>query len=65
MQRKQARPETPEYLLRHNSPLGWQHILLIGEYFWLNINRIHDLIKWRMQNGDPTVPWTSSLGARY
>ena len=34
MQRKQAGMETPEYLLRHNSPLGWQYILLIGQYIW-------------------------------
>ncbi|WP_419739473.1 hypothetical protein [Ruegeria sp.] len=26
--------DTPEHLLRHISPLGWEHILLIGQYIW-------------------------------
>ncbi len=34
MQRKRAGLKTPEYLLRHISPLGWEHILLIGQYIW-------------------------------
>jgi TnpA family transposase len=34
IQRKKAGLETPEYLLRHISPLGWEHILLIGQYIW-------------------------------
>lgn len=34
MQRKRADLETPEELLKHISPLGWQHILLIGQYIW-------------------------------
>ena len=33
-QRKKVGLETPEYLLRHVSPLGWEHILLIGQYIW-------------------------------
>ena len=35
--RKQAGLETPEFLLRHTSPLGWAHILLTGEYRWLGM----------------------------
>ena len=34
MQRKRAGLDTPEHLLRHISPLGWEHILLIGQYIW-------------------------------
>ena len=34
MQRQSAGLDTPEYLLRHISPLGWEHILLIGQYIW-------------------------------
>ena len=32
--RKRAGLKIPEYLLRHISPLGWEHILLTGEYRW-------------------------------
>jgi len=39
MQRKRAGLETPEYLLRHISPLGWEHILLIGQYIWRKMRR--------------------------
>ncbi len=31
---KRAGLDTPEHLLRHISPLGWEHILLIGQYIW-------------------------------
>ena len=34
MQRKRAGLETPGELLAHISPLGWEHILLIGQYIW-------------------------------
>ena len=34
MQRKREGLDTPEHLLRHISPLGWEHILLIGQYIW-------------------------------
>ena len=34
MQRKRVGLDTPEHLLRHISPLGWEHILLIGQYIW-------------------------------
>lgn len=34
IEREKAGLETPEYLLRHISPLGWEHILLIGQYIW-------------------------------
>ena len=34
MQRKREGLETPEHLLRQISPLGWEHILLIGQYIW-------------------------------
>jgi len=37
MQRKREGLETPEHLLRHISPLGWEHILLIGQYIWRKI----------------------------
>ena len=29
---------TPENLLKHISPLGWEHILLIGQYIWRKMN---------------------------
>ena len=31
---KRAGLEIPENLLRHISPLGWEHIHLTGEYRW-------------------------------
>ena len=34
MQRKRVGLDTPEHLLRHISPLGWEHIPLIGQYIW-------------------------------
>jgi len=34
IEREKAGLETPDYLLRHISPLGWEHILLIGQYIW-------------------------------
>ncbi len=34
MQRRRAGLETPDKLLAHISPLGWEHILLIGQYIW-------------------------------
>ncbi|WP_057460922.1 Tn3 family transposase [Pseudovibrio sp. POLY-S9] len=34
LQRQSAGLDTPEFLLRHISPLGWEHILLIGQYIW-------------------------------
>ena len=37
MQRKREGLETPEHLLRHISPLGWEHILLIGQYIWREV----------------------------
>ena len=37
MQRKRTGLETPEELLKHISPLGWEHILLIGQYIWRTI----------------------------
>ena len=32
--RKRASLEIPEYLLRHISPLGWEHNFLTGKYRW-------------------------------
>lgn len=37
MQRKREGLETFETLLAHISPLGWEHILLIGQYIWNNM----------------------------
>ena len=34
LQRQREGLNTPDYLLRHISPLGWEHILLIGQYIW-------------------------------
>ncbi len=34
LQRQSEGLDTPEHLLRHISPLGWEHILLIGQYIW-------------------------------
>ena len=45
MQRKQAGLEMPEYLLRHDSPLRWQHILLIGQYIWRKRGRLREKAK--------------------
>ena len=41
IQRKRDGLDVPENLLRHISPLGWAHILLIGQYIWrkMKINR--------------------------
>ena len=33
MQRKRAGLKTPKNLLKHISPLGWEHILLIGRNY--------------------------------
>lgn len=37
LQRQSAGLKTPEHLLRHISPLGWEHILLIGQYIWREV----------------------------
>jgi Tn3 transposase DDE domain len=31
---RQSTPEFDESLLRHLSPLGWEHINLTGDYMW-------------------------------
>ena len=37
-QRKRAGLDTSAHLLAHISPLGWAHIILIGEYRWRRMN---------------------------
>jgi TnpA family transposase len=36
-QRQQEGLDTPRHLLAHISPLGWEHILLLGQYIWPEI----------------------------
>ena len=36
-QRNHEGLETPTHLLAHISPLGWEHILLFGQYIWPKI----------------------------